>query len=74
MFFKKKTKKDIGNLMIGGAALAIGSQTLGSVGATDAQNAVGKISRHLPTMGSMVGVGMTLDALNQLQKKTKKKY
>lgn len=74
MFFKKKTKKDIGNLTIGGAGMAIGSQTLGSIGATEAQTAVGRISKHLPTLGGVVGAGMTLDAINQLQKKMKKKY
>lgn len=74
MFFKKKTKKDIGNLMVSGAAMGIGSQVLGDVGATHAQTAVGKITKHYPTIGTMVGAGMTMDAFSQLQKKMKKKY
>jgi len=71
---KKKYKKAVGGMIVGGAALGLGSQVLGSVGgsaASSAQAGIGKVSGAMPVMGSIVGAGMVVDSLGRLKKSAK---
>lgn len=72
---KKKYKKAIIGLGIGTVGLSIGSQVLGGIGggvATKGQTGIYNVAKFAPVMGTIIGGGLTIGALEYLGKNIKK--
>lgn len=68
----KKHMKRTGGLVVAGVGLGLGSQLLGEAGSSYGQAAVGKVSKVMPMMGTMVGAGMVMDAVGDMSEYSKK--
>lgn len=77
MFFTKKGQNKYTKDVLGFAGIGITagvtSQVLGEVGAPEAQQAIGKVTKHLPTLGGLYGASMAIDAVDEFGRKTNKK-
>lgn len=69
----KKMQKNVLGLVETGMALGIGSQALSQIpGTGNAQVGLANVAAQLPAMGSIIGAGMALGAVEDLTKKSKK--
>lgn len=67
----KKLRKDANTMIKTGIGLGVGSAALGNAGSVYGQQAIGNISRKLPTMGNIAAVGGLMRGLKGLEKAAK---
>lgn len=68
--FKKHGKKTM-QLAATGIGLGVASSAMSGI-SPQGQAAIGKVSGTMPKVGSMIGAGMVMDSIGELQKPLKK--